>query len=131
MTDALRKELPRMLEEHPRIHAAVAKLGIVAREEHASEHADLADDLTAHARSEEEVLYPATILVGDLIRVWMAGKPRQICGARSAALRDATLAHIVEPLNVPPQWRFILERSDETRARPYDPWTSAQRRRDL
>jgi nucleotide-binding universal stress UspA family protein len=26
-----------------------------------------------------------------------------------------TLAHIVEPLNVPPQWRFILEQSDETR----------------
>jgi nucleotide-binding universal stress UspA family protein len=26
-----------------------------------------------------------------------------------------TLAHVVEPLNVPPQWRFILEQSDETR----------------
>jgi nucleotide-binding universal stress UspA family protein len=26
-----------------------------------------------------------------------------------------TLVHIVEPLNVPPQWRFILEQSDETR----------------
>lgn len=74
MTDALRKEMPRMLEEHTRIRAAVEKLRTVAREEGASEQMQLADELSAHARSEEEVLYPAAMLVGDLIRMRLAGK---------------------------------------------------------
>jgi hypothetical protein len=68
MTDALRKELPRMLEEHGRIRAATEKLRAVAREENAAAQERFADDLAAHARSEEEVLYPAAILVGDVIR---------------------------------------------------------------
>jgi hypothetical protein len=33
-----------------------------------------AEALTAHARSEEEVLYPAAILVGDIIRARMSQK---------------------------------------------------------
>lgn len=74
MTDALRKELPRMLEEHKRIHAATEKLRSVAREEKASVYEQFADDLALHARSEEEVLYPAAILVGDIIRARMAQK---------------------------------------------------------
>ena len=68
MTDALRKELPRMLEEHVRIRAATEKLRAAAREEKAPAHQRFAEDLAAHARSEEEVLYPAAILVGDIIR---------------------------------------------------------------
>lgn len=72
MCDALRKELPRMLEEHTQIRAATEKLRTVAREDKASAHAQLADELAAHAKSEEEVLYPAAILVGDIIRARMA-----------------------------------------------------------
>jgi len=68
MTDALRKEWPRMLEEHKRIHAATEKLRTVALDEQATVHARFAEELAAHARSEEEVLYPAAILVGDIIR---------------------------------------------------------------
>jgi hypothetical protein len=68
MTDALRKELPRMLEEHKRIRAATEKLRIAARDEKASAHERLAETLAAHARTEEEILYPAAILVGDIIR---------------------------------------------------------------
>ena len=74
MTDALRKELPRMLEEHKLIRAATEKLRTVAHEEKASVHEQFAEDLASHARSEEEVLYPAAILVGDIIRVRMAPK---------------------------------------------------------
>ena len=72
MSDALRKEMPRMLEEHKQIRAATEKLRTVAREENASVHAQFAEHLAAHATSEEEVLYPAAILVGDVIRARMA-----------------------------------------------------------
>lgn len=74
MTDALRKELPRMLEEHKRIRAATEKLRIAAREEKAPAQEQLAETLAAHAQTEEEVLYPAAILVGDIIRARTAEK---------------------------------------------------------
>ena len=74
MTDALRKELPRMLEEHERIRAATENLRTAAREEHDRARERFADQLAAHAQSEEEVLYPAAILVGDIIRARMAQK---------------------------------------------------------
>jgi hypothetical protein len=74
MTDALRKELPRMLEEHTRIRAATEKLRLAAREEKASVHERLAKTLAAHAQTEEEILYPAAILVGDILRARVAQK---------------------------------------------------------
>lgn len=74
MTDALRKEMPRMLEEHERIRAATETLRTVAREENDRGRERFADQLAAHAQSEEEVLYPAAILVGEVIRVRMAQK---------------------------------------------------------
>ena len=74
MTDALRKELPRMLEEHKRIRGANEKLLAAAREAKASIQEQFAEELALHARTEEEVLYPAAILVGDIIRARMAKK---------------------------------------------------------
>lgn len=74
MTDALRKELPRMLEEHKHIRAATEKLRMAARDEKAPAQEHLAEKLAAHAQTEEEVLYPAAILVGDIIRVRDAKK---------------------------------------------------------
>ncbi len=74
MTDALRKELPRMLEEHKRIRGATEKLRAAAREAKALAQEQFAEDLSLHARTEEEVLYPAAILVGDIIRARMAQK---------------------------------------------------------
>ena len=74
MTDALRKEMPRMLDEHKRIRAATEKLRAIAREEKAPAAEQLAERLAAHAQTEEEILYPAAILVGDIIRARMAKK---------------------------------------------------------
>jgi hypothetical protein len=74
MTDALRKELPRMLDEHKRIRSATEKLRAAAHEAKASAHEEFAKDLALHARTEEEVLYPAALLVGDIIRLRMAPK---------------------------------------------------------
>lgn len=68
MTDALRAELPHMLEEHVTIHAAAERLGEVARAEHNAPVARLAEQLAAHAKSEEEMFYPAAVLVGDIVR---------------------------------------------------------------
>lgn len=73
MSDTLRAELPTMLEEHKRIRAAVLELGRVAKAAGAEKHVRLADQLAQHALTEEEVLYPAAILVGDLIRARQHG----------------------------------------------------------
>lgn len=68
MTDALQSELPQMLDEHKAIRAAVEKLRLAAQAEHATEYERLAEQLALHAQTEEQVLYPAAILVGDVIR---------------------------------------------------------------
>lgn len=68
MTDALRAELPHMLQEHEAIRAATLRLGEIARAEHDERVAELARKLELHARSEEELFYPAAVLVGDLVR---------------------------------------------------------------
>ena len=69
MTDSLRAELPRMLEEHKAIHAATLRLGQVARAEGDAAATRLADELALHAQSEEELFYPAAVLVGEVVRV--------------------------------------------------------------
>ena len=74
MSDALRKELPRMLAEHKQIRAATETLRAAAREEKAPVHEQFAEELLRHAQSEEEVLYPAAVLVGDIIRARTTAK---------------------------------------------------------
>ena len=68
MTDALKRELPQMLEQHTRIRAAVNQLRDAARVEGCGRTERMADQLALHATTEEEVLYPAAILVGEIIR---------------------------------------------------------------
>jgi iron-sulfur cluster repair protein YtfE (RIC family) len=72
MTDALKRELPQMLAEHTHIRAAVRALREAARAEGAAKYERLAEQLALHAQTEEEVLYPAAVLVGELIRSRMA-----------------------------------------------------------
>ena len=68
MTDSLRAELPQMLEEHVKIRAATARLAAAASDEGNVSVVQLAEKLALHARSEEEIFYPAAVLVGDLVR---------------------------------------------------------------
>lgn len=68
MTDSLRAELPGMLAEHVRIAAAAQKLEQVARAHGDAGVEALAQRLQMHARMEEEVNYPAAVLVGTLLR---------------------------------------------------------------
>lgn len=64
----LKEEMPLMLEEHRAIKGALSRLEAVAAEEGKAEIVDFARRLALHARSEEEVLYPAAILVGEIIK---------------------------------------------------------------
>jgi len=68
MSDSLRAEMPEMLREHVRITAAARKLEQVAREHGARDAMELAQELQLHAKTEEDVLYPAAVLVGSLLR---------------------------------------------------------------
>ena len=67
MTRQLRAELPAMLEEHGRIVGALQKLRDAARSAGLAEYEHFADALVLHAQTEEQVLYPAAILVGELV----------------------------------------------------------------
>jgi hypothetical protein len=69
MTDRLKAELPEMFREHQAVVAALKQLTAAAEEEKLSEHARFAEKLTLHAQTEEEVLYPAAILVGEYVKL--------------------------------------------------------------
>ncbi|HYT71457.1 MAG TPA: hemerythrin domain-containing protein [Gemmatimonadales bacterium] len=64
----LKEEMPLMIEEHRAIVGALVQLGNAASEEGRREWAEFADELRHHAQMEEEVLYPAAILVGEYVR---------------------------------------------------------------
>ena len=74
MTGSLKQELPRMLEEHKQISAAVEKLRIAAHAEKAVQYERLAEQLALHAKTEEEVLYPAALLIGEALQARMGKK---------------------------------------------------------
>jgi hypothetical protein len=74
MAATLREEMPRMLREHAEIRAAIERLERAARDARHAEGVAFAEKLALHARTEEEVLYPAAILVGDIIRARTAGR---------------------------------------------------------
>ena len=69
MTDRLKAELPEMLREHQSVVAALKKLSAAAEEEKLPEHARFAEKLMLHAKTEEDVLYPAAILVGEYLKL--------------------------------------------------------------
>jgi len=64
----LQAELAHLAEDHRNITAAVQLVLSAAREVDKTEYAELAYGLLEHLRLEEEVLYPAAILVGEVVR---------------------------------------------------------------
>ena len=68
MTDALERELPQMLREHDGIRAAVTRFRAEAAKAGRDEYVRFSDGLAAHAREEEEILYPAAVLVGRYVK---------------------------------------------------------------
>lgn len=69
LTEKLREELPVFFKEHRAILAAVKKLAAAAQKEGKAVQVQLAGKLKAHVAVEEEVLYPAALLVGDYLKL--------------------------------------------------------------
>lgn len=69
LTERLKAELPQMLEEHKAIVAALSHLVEVANQEHKLEYAHFAEKLMLHAQTEEEVLYPTAIMIGEYLKL--------------------------------------------------------------
>ncbi len=68
LTDKLKAELRQMLAEHQAIVGALKKLVVAAEADGKPEVVRFAEKLMLHAQTEEEVLYPAAILVGESVR---------------------------------------------------------------
>jgi hemerythrin HHE cation binding domain-containing protein len=68
MTDRLKAEMPTMLSEHKDLVAALQKLKDAATAENNLAGVQFAEDLTAHAQTEEEITYPTALLVGLYVK---------------------------------------------------------------
>lgn len=69
MTDKLKTELPKMLEEHKAIVAALDNFVKVANAENKPKYAAFAEKLKLHAKTEEEVTYPTALLIGAYLKL--------------------------------------------------------------
>jgi hypothetical protein len=68
LTEQLEAELPQMLAEHEAIVAALNTLREAAAHAGRTDIVAFAEALVEHARTEEEVMYPAAVLVGRAVR---------------------------------------------------------------
>ncbi|HKT31650.1 MAG TPA: hemerythrin domain-containing protein [Gammaproteobacteria bacterium] len=69
LTDELKRSLPQMLAEHQQIVTALNHLSAVAKAEHKTDAERFAHELIHHAQTEEQITYPAAILVGEYVRL--------------------------------------------------------------
>ena len=74
LTDRLEAELPQMLAEHAQIVVALRLLIAAATSENRPDVVRFAEQLLLHAKSEEEVAYPAALLGGRVVRAGRAGR---------------------------------------------------------
>jgi hypothetical protein len=76
MTDRLKVEYEQMLADHEAIAAAIRKLAEAARDEGKLEYVGICDQLTRHLQTEEQVFYPAAILIGEYLKLKLGEPPR-------------------------------------------------------
>jgi hypothetical protein len=69
LSEKLKAEMPQMLKEHQAIVVALKRLRDAAAKESKPECARFAEKLTLHAQAEEEIYYPASILVGQYLKL--------------------------------------------------------------
>jgi Hemerythrin HHE cation binding domain len=67
MANRLKNDLGEMLEEHKAIVVQLEGLTDAAKEKRKYAYVRFAEKLVLHARMEEEVLYPAAILIGGYL----------------------------------------------------------------
>ena len=68
MGDKLKQDFEQMLSEHRQIVGALDKLQKAAREERRPEVVRFTEALKLHAQTEEEVLYPTSILISEYLK---------------------------------------------------------------
>jgi hypothetical protein len=73
MAERLRHEYSKMLQEHQAMTVKLHALAAAAKDEAKPDQARFAEELILHARNEEQVLYPATLVVGDYLQLRRAG----------------------------------------------------------
>ncbi len=69
MADKLAADLDQMLQEHKMVVRALEHLSEAAKKEGKAEAVHFSEKLALHAQTEEEVLYPASILVGEYLKL--------------------------------------------------------------
>ncbi len=77
MADHLRREYNKVLGEHEVLTEALHQLASAANEEGKPNHAAFADALIMHAQNEEQVLYPATLVIGEYLKLQQAARRSQ------------------------------------------------------
>jgi hypothetical protein len=76
MTDRLKLEYEQMLADHDAIAAEIRKLAEAAREEGKLEYVGMCERLTRYLQTEEQVFYPAAILIGEYLKLKLDQPPR-------------------------------------------------------
>lgn len=74
----LKEEMPLMIEEHRAILGAVRAFALAAEGDGDEKCIRLAAELTVHAQLEEEVLYPAAVLVGEFVKAMLKPQPARV-----------------------------------------------------
>jgi hemerythrin HHE cation binding domain-containing protein len=69
LSDRLKADMPNMLEEHKAIVEALNTLREAAKAENKMQAISFSEKLSAHAQNEEQVMYPAAILVGEYLKL--------------------------------------------------------------
>ncbi len=120
MADALKAELPGLLREHGAISAAVWKFRAIATgAEHAAEYERFAAHLVLHQQMEEEVHYPAAVLVGEIIR----GR-RGYSGNTESARSSQVGLSIAKPNILRKRWASFYSAQPRERPGVYSPFFS-------
>ncbi len=73
MTERLKAEFATLVREHDEILRALQTLIVTAKADRRPDVVEFAEKLVLHAEMEEEVLYPAAILVGEILKLRRAG----------------------------------------------------------
>jgi hypothetical protein len=69
MADKLRANYDKMLDEHKQLTASLKELAAAAKAENKPGAAAFAEVLTLHAQNEEQILYPATLMIGEYLKL--------------------------------------------------------------
>jgi hypothetical protein len=74
MAERLGREYSKMLNEHQVMTEALQKLAAAAKDEAKPDHTAFAEALIMHAQNEEQVLYPATLVIGEYLKLRQASR---------------------------------------------------------